>query len=119
VDAALKSIDSFSERLHVILGGKDKGSDYAPLAAPLREKAASALLIGEAARKIEAAIAGSVPVVRCGTLEAAVEAGFAQARPGEVILLAPACASFDQFDNYEHRGRAFKQAVAALQEKRA
>jgi UDP-N-acetylmuramoylalanine--D-glutamate ligase len=117
VDAALKSLDSFSERLFVILGGKDKGSDYAPLAGPLRQHAAAALLIGQAAAKIEAAIAGAVPVVRCGTLERAVETAYGQARPGDVVLLAPACASFDQFDNYEHRGRAFKQAVAILQER--
>jgi UDP-N-acetylmuramoylalanine--D-glutamate ligase len=117
VDAALKSIDSFGERLFVILGGKDKGSDYSPLAAPLKHKAVAALLIGQAARTIEAAIHESVPVVCCATLEAAVETAYAQARAGDVVLLAPACASFDQFDNYEHRGRAFKQAVASLSEK--
>ena len=114
VDAALKSLDSFGERLFVILGGKDKGSDYGPLAPLLKEKAVAALLIGQASQKIEAAIRDSVPVVRCGTLEAAVATGYKQARAGDVVLLAPACASFDQFDNYEHRGRAFKQAVAAL-----
>ena len=117
VDAALKSIDSFSERLFVILGGKDKGSAYGPLAAPLKEKAAAALLIGQAAEKIEAAIADAVPVVMSGTLETAVQQAYEQARPGDVVLLAPACASFDQFDNYEHRGRAFKQAVAELAER--
>ena len=117
VDAALKSIDSFSERLFVILGGKDKGSDYAPLAAPLKEKAVAALLIGQASDKIEAAILDSVPVILCNTLDAAVQAAYSQARAGDVVLLAPACASFDQFDNYEHRGRVFKQAVAELAER--
>ncbi len=117
VDAALKSIDSFSERLFVILGGKDKGSDYAPLAQPLKEKAVAALLIGQAADKIEAAILDSVPVILCNTLDAAVQAAYSQARAGDVVLLAPACASFDQFDNYEHRGRVFKQAVAELAER--
>ena len=117
VDAALKSLDSFNERLFVILGGKDKGSDYRPLAAPLKERAVAALLIGQASQKIETAVKDSVPVVRCDTLEAAVEIAYSQARAGDVVLLAPACASFDQFDNYEHRGRVFKQAVAALAEK--
>ena len=75
-------------------------------------------MIGAAADKIEKQIAGSVAIERAGTLERAVEAASLAARPGDVVLLAPACASFDQFENYEQRGRVFKQLVRSL-EKRA
>lgn len=114
VDAALKAIDAFPGSLFVILGGKDKGSPYAPLREPLREKAKLALLIGAAAEKIHAELEGAVPMERAGTLARAVAIAFDQARPGDMILLAPACASFDQFENFEHRGREFKQIVARL-----
>jgi UDP-N-acetylmuramoylalanine--D-glutamate ligase len=118
VDATLKALDAFPGRILVILGGKDKGSDYTVLQKPLRERAILALLIGAAADKIEKQIAGSVAIERAGTLERAVEAATLAARSGDVVLLAPACASFDQFENYEHRGRVFKQLVRDL-EKRA
>jgi UDP-N-acetylmuramoylalanine--D-glutamate ligase len=118
VDATLKALDAFPGRILVILGGKDKGSDYTVLQKPLRERAILALLIGAAANMIEKQIAGSVAIERAGTLERAVEAATLAARSGDVVLLAPACASFDQFENYEHRGRVFKQLVRSL-EKRA
>jgi len=118
VDATLKALDAFPGRILVILGGKDKGSDYTVLQKPLRERAILALLIGAAADKIEKQIAGSVAIERAGTLERAVEAATLAARSGDVVLLAPACASFDQFENYEQRGRVFKQQVRSL-EKRA
>jgi UDP-N-acetylmuramoylalanine--D-glutamate ligase len=114
VDATLKALDAFPGRILVILGGKDKGSDYTLLQKPLRERAILALLIGAAADKIEKQIAGSVAIERAGTLERAVEAASMAARSGDVVLLAPACASFDQFENYEHRGRAFKQLVRSI-----
>lgn len=118
VDATLKAIAAFSggaqKNLWVILGGKDKDAQYAPLAAPLTEKAHAALLIGAAAAKIERELHGAVPILNCGTLEAAVEEARSRARSGDTVLLAPACASFDQFDNFEHRGREFKRLVAAL-----
>ena len=98
----------------MILGGKDKNSDYSVLAAPLRVKAHGALLIGAAADKIEAQLRGTVPLLRAGTMEAAVVEASARAKPGDTVLLAPACASFDQFENFEHRGREFKRLVAAL-----
>lgn len=119
VDATLKALDAFPGRLHVILGGKDKGSDYTVLREPLREKALQALLIGAAADKIEEQIAGSVAVERAGTLERALETASHRAQPGDTILLAPACASFDQFQNYEHRGRVFKQLVRQLEARAA
>jgi UDP-N-acetylmuramoylalanine--D-glutamate ligase len=115
VDAALKAIDAFPGNLVVILGGKDKGGDFSPLAAPLRARARLVLLVGTAAVKIAAQIAGAVPAERVETIERAVERAFAVARPGDTVLLAPACASFDQFRNYEHRGQVFKQLVHRIE----
>ncbi len=114
VDATLKALEAFSGGVWVILGGKDKGLDYAALRAPLASKARAALLIGAAAGKIAAQIAGSVPLVEAKTLEAAVKYGFENALPGDTVLLAPACASFDQFRSYEHRGEVFKRLVGEL-----
>jgi UDP-N-acetylmuramoylalanine--D-glutamate ligase len=114
VDATLKAIAAFLGGLWVILGGKDKNSDYSPLAEPLRVKAHGALLIGAAAGKIEAQLNGAVPFVRCGTIGAAVAEARVRARSGDTVLLAPACASFDQFENFEHRGREFKRLVREL-----
>jgi UDP-N-acetylmuramoylalanine--D-glutamate ligase len=119
VDATLKALDAFPGRILIILGGKDKGSDYTALQRPLREKAILALLIGAAADKIEKQIAGSVAIERAGTIERAVEIASHAARPGDVVLLAPACASFDQFQNYEHRGRVFKDLVHQLERQAA
>lgn len=116
VDATLKALDSFPGRIRIILGGKDKGSDYSVLQAPLREKAIQALLIGAAAEKIADQIAGSVPIEHAGTLARAVEGASRVAQAGDIVLLAPACASFDQFENYEHRGRVFKELVHGLKE---
>lgn len=113
VDATLKAIAAFEGRLWIILGGKDKGSDYTPLAAALKGKVRGALLIGAAAPKIESQLDG-VPFVRCGTLEAALREAHRCAQPGDTVLLAPACASFDQFESYEHRGREFKRLAAEL-----
>ena len=114
VDATLKALDAFPGRILIILGGKDKGSDYTALQTPLREKAILALLIGAAAEKIEMQISGGVAIERAGTLQRAVEVASRTAQPGDIVLLAPACASFDQFENYEHRGRVFKQLVHKL-----
>jgi UDP-N-acetylmuramoylalanine--D-glutamate ligase len=119
VDATLKALDSFAGRILIILGGKDKGSDYTVLQKLLREKAILALLIGAAAEKIEKQIAGSVALERAGTIERAVELASHAARAGDVVLLAPACASFDQFQNYEHRGRVFKELVHQLERQAA
>ena len=115
VDAALKAIESFSEPLIVILGGTDKGSPYMPLREPLRRRARLAILIGAAAEKIAADLGDAVPMMRAGTLDNAVQIAIERARPGDTVLLAPACSSFDQFENYEHRGRVFKELVAQLE----
>ena len=114
VDATMKAIDAFPGGLWIILGGKDKGSDYTVLREPLKEKARAALLIGAAADKIESHLNGAIRIERSGTLDQAISAAHRQAKAGDTVLLAPACASFDQFDNYEHRGRVFKQLVNAL-----
>ena len=114
VDATLKAIEAFPGSLFVILGGKDKGSPYTPLREPLRQKAKLALLIGAAADKIAAELEGAVQVQHIGTLERAVSTALEYARPGDTVLLAPACASFDQFENFEQRGREFKEIVARL-----
>ena len=119
VDATLKALDAFPGRILILLGGKDKGSDYTVLQKSLREKAILALLVGAAADKIESQIAGSVAIERAGTIERAVETASQAARPGDVVLLAPACASFDQFQNYEHRGRVFKDLVHQLERQAA
>jgi UDP-N-acetylmuramoylalanine--D-glutamate ligase len=117
VDATLKAIDAFPGGLWIILGGKDKNSDYTVLRQPLREKSRAALLIGAAAAKIEEQLNGVVRIEHSGTLKNAVETGWREAASGDTVLLAPACASFDQFQNYEHRGRVFKELVGGLIER--
>jgi UDP-N-acetylmuramoylalanine--D-glutamate ligase len=111
VDATLKALEAFSGKIIIILGGKDKDSDYTLLRNTLRERAILALLIGSSAGKIERQIDGSVAVQRVETLENAVHAAMQAAHAGDIVLLSPACASFDQFQNYEHRGRVFKELV--------
>jgi UDP-N-acetylmuramoylalanine--D-glutamate ligase len=115
VDATLKALDAFTGRVLIILGGKDKGSDYTVMQQPLREKAILVLLIGAAAEKIESQIAGSVAIERAETMSRAVEMAVRAAQPGDTVLLAPACASFDQFQNYEERGKLFKELVRAVE----
>ncbi len=114
VDATVKALEAFPGPLLVILGGKDKGSSYAPLRDLLHQRARMALLIGAASEKIAAELGDAVSVARAGTMARAVEEAMNAAQPGDVVLLAPACSSFDQFENYEHRGRVFKELVAAL-----
>jgi UDP-N-acetylmuramoylalanine--D-glutamate ligase len=114
VDATLKAIQAFEGGLWVILGGKDKDSDFRPLREPLHERARAVLLIGSAAGKLHNQLAGAVNRRQCGTLAAAVGEAYIDAKPGDTVLLAPACASFDQFTSYEHRGHVFKQLVQEL-----
>jgi UDP-N-acetylmuramoylalanine--D-glutamate ligase len=111
VDATEKAVAAFPGGIHLILGGKDKNSDYSLLSPLLRQKVRAVYTIGSAAAKIESHLRGVVPIHSCETLEKAVKAAGAAARPGEIVLLAPACSSFDQFENYEHRGRVFKELV--------
>jgi len=111
VDAAAKAIAAFPECIHLILGGKDKNSNYADLADLLRKRVKAVYTIGSAAAKIESQIRGMAPIVSCETLEKAVAAARKAAHPGDIVLLSPACSSFDQFENYEHRGQVFKELV--------
>jgi UDP-N-acetylmuramoylalanine--D-glutamate ligase len=114
VDAALKSIQSFERKIVLILGGRDKGGDFKKLKGQVAEKVKHVLLIGEAQEKIKKALEGSVPMKSVSSLKEAVRAGYTQAEAGEVVLLAPACTSFDMFQNFEERGRIFKQEVLSL-----
>jgi UDP-N-acetylmuramoylalanine--D-glutamate ligase len=114
VDATIKALESFPANVHVILGGKDKGSDYTVLNDLLRQRVKRVYTIGAAAAKIESQIKSAAEIVHAETLETAVKRAAAAAQPGDVVLLAPACASFDQFRNYEHRGQVFKEVVQKL-----
>ncbi len=114
VDATIKALESFPANVHLILGGKDKGSDYTVLNDLLRERVKSVYTIGAAAEKIQSHIKGATRIVPSGTIDAAVKDAAKTAQPGDIVLLAPACASFDQFQNYEHRGRVFKELIHNL-----
>ena len=109
VDSTLVALASFDVPVHLILGGQGKGQDFEPLRGPVATRCAGVYLIGEDAQIIGAVVGGE----RCETLQRALDAAAAAARPGEVVLLSPACASFDQFEDFEARGRAFKEMVAA------
>jgi UDP-N-acetylmuramoylalanine--D-glutamate ligase len=111
VDATEKAIAAFPGGIHLILGGKDKNSDYTTLSPLLRERVKAVYTIGSAAQKIETHLRGVVPIHSCQTLDNAVKAAANAAHLGDIVLLAPACSSFDQFESYEHRGRVFKELV--------
>jgi UDP-N-acetylmuramoylalanine--D-glutamate ligase len=116
VDATAKAVAAFSGGIHLILGGKDKGSPYTVLAPLLRARVSAVYTIGAAAAKINSELRGVVPIHSCETLDRAVAAAAAAAHPGEVVVLAPACSSYDQFENYEQRGSVFKQLVKELKD---
>ena len=114
VDATMKAVSSFSKGIHLILGGKDKDSDYGTMAELLKERVKAVYTIGSAAEKIERQLHGVVKMVAAGTMQTAVTDAAKAAAAGDVVLLSPACSSFDQFENYEHRGRVFRQLVDEL-----
>src|SRR5579863_4044666 len=118
VDATIKALESFPANIHLILGGKDKGSDYSVLNTLLRQRVKRVYTIGAAAAKIESQVVaaknGGPELIHAETLENALRKANAIAEPGDVVLLAPACASFDQFKSYEHRGKVFKEIVHSL-----
>ena len=122
VDATIKALESFPANIHLILGGKDKGSDYSVLNDLLRQRVKRVYTIGAAAAKIESQIVslknGGPELVHAETLETALRKANTAAQPGDVVLLAPACASFDQFKSYEHRGKVFKETVRGLASER-
>ena len=114
VDATIKALESFPANIHLILGGKDKGSDYTVLNDLLRQRVKRVYTIGAAAEKIESQVKDAAEIVHAESLDSAVQRASASAQPGDIVLLAPACASFDQFRNYEHRGKVFKELVQRL-----
>ena len=114
VDATIKALESFPANIHLILGGKDKGSDDTVLNKLLRQRVKCVYTIGAAAEKIQLHIKGATSIVAAGSMETALKQASSAAQPGDIVLLAPACASFDQFQNYEHRGRVFKELVRSL-----
>ncbi len=114
VDATMKAVEAFAGGIHLILGGKDKGSDYRVLEPLLRARVKTVITIGSAAEKIEHQLDGVVKIERAETLERAVAYAHEVAAAGDTVLLAPACASFDQFESYEQRGRVFKELVASI-----
>jgi UDP-N-acetylmuramoylalanine--D-glutamate ligase len=117
VDATKKALEAFAGNVHLILGGKDKDSDYGELGDLLRQRCRIVYTIGSAAEKIERQLAGVVKIVSAKTLDQAIAMASHDAVPGDTVLLAPACSSFDQFDNYGHRGRVFKDLVYELRDK--
>ncbi len=114
VDAAMKAVASFGGGIHLILGGKDKDSDYGAMSELLKERVKAVYTIGTAAEKIERQLHGVVKMVQAGTMQTAVQEAAKAAVAGDVVLLSPACSSFDQFENYEHRGRVFREIVNEL-----
>jgi UDP-N-acetylmuramoylalanine--D-glutamate ligase len=113
VDSTLVALESFAGTpVHLILGGRGKGQDFTPLRDPVAAGCASVELIGEAAPALRDVLGDAAR--DCGDLEHALAAARAAARPGDVVLLSPACASFDQFDDFEARGRAFKALVGQI-----
>ncbi|MEE9197617.1 MAG: UDP-N-acetylmuramoyl-L-alanine--D-glutamate ligase, partial [bacterium] len=114
VGATINALRSVEGPVILIAGGQDKGGDFSPLSGLVAKKARGVVLVGEAAERLARALNGYAVLERAESLEAAVRAGFRLAKPGEVVLLSPACASFDMFRDFEERGRLFKAAVRAL-----
>jgi UDP-N-acetylmuramoylalanine--D-glutamate ligase len=114
VGAAIKSLESFPGGVVLILGGKDKGGDFALLEPLIRERVAHLVLMGHARRRIASQIGGLVPTTEAADMAEAIATARGRARRGGVVLLAPACASFDQYANFEERGDDFRRRVQAL-----
>jgi UDP-N-acetylmuramoylalanine--D-glutamate ligase len=118
VDAAVKAVEALADepgRLVLILGGRGKNAPYAPLAPLIQRKARAVVTLGEDAGRIESELKGAAPsLARAADMAEAVRLAYREAEPGDVVLLAPACASFDMFTSYEHRGRVFKEEVGKL-----
>ncbi|MGD2294473.1 MAG: UDP-N-acetylmuramoyl-L-alanine--D-glutamate ligase [Candidatus Aminicenantes bacterium] len=117
VDATIKSIRSFGRDILLILGGRDKGGDFNKLRKPIQERVKKVFLIGEARERIRKALEGTAPLAEVSSLKEAVRESFSSAAPGDVVLLAPACTSFDMFRNFEERGKIFKREVHSLKDK--
>jgi UDP-N-acetylmuramoylalanine--D-glutamate ligase len=118
VGAALKSLESFDAPIILIAGGRDKGSDFSPLAQAAKKRVKAFILIGEAKAKLKAALKGPIPIWEASDMGDAVRQADSLAERGDVVLLSPACASFDMFANFEERGRVFKDEVRKLYQSR-
>jgi UDP-N-acetylmuramoylalanine--D-glutamate ligase len=118
VESARRSIESFKSGLVPIIGGRFKGGDLGLLREPLTGRAEAVVAIGEAAPLVQAAVSNVVAVHEARSLAEAVRRAFQLAKPGGVVLLAPACASFDMFRDYAERGRRFKEEVVRLVQER-
>jgi len=114
VGAVVAALDGFPRRVVLIAGGRDKGGDYGPLAQAMARVGRAAVLIGEAAEKLEVSFRSIVPVERAATMEDAVSAAARFAQPGDAVVLSPACSSFDMFRDYAHRAQVFRAAVERL-----
>ncbi|UCD93758.1 MAG: UDP-N-acetylmuramoyl-L-alanine--D-glutamate ligase, partial [Candidatus Zixiibacteriota bacterium] len=114
VDSVCHALRAFESPLHLIAGGRDKGSDFEPIARCGKNRIKEIILIGEAREKMFNALGKAFPVQFADSMEEAVKKAFEEASPGEIVLLSPACASFDMYDNFEQRGKNFKEAVRAL-----
>jgi len=112
--AVLTALAQIDGRVVLIAGGRDKGDDYTLLRQSVSEKVRRVILIGEAAVLLEKALSGAAPLVRAQSMEEAVQLASAVAEPGDAVLLSPACASFDMFNSYAHRGEVFAAAVERL-----
>ncbi len=116
VDSVWYALQSFPEPIVLLLGGRDKGNDYSRLTDLVKRSVRHLIAIGESATTVVEAFRGTTEISTAPSMEAAVQIASTVARPGDVVLLSPACASFDWFDNYEHRGRVFKNLVLDLPE---
>jgi len=117
IDAALKSIQSFDRKIILILGGRDKGGDFVSLRKDIKKQVKKIILIGEAREKIHRDLRGIIAEETADSMQEAVKLSFASAGKGDIVLLAPACTSFDMFESFEHRGKVYKKEVNSLQEK--
>ena len=114
VDSTKVALESFDKNIQLILGGQDKGSPYKPIYNLIKKKVKNIFLIGEATPIIKKQLKDSASMIECNTLENAIKKIYSVAQKGDIVLFSPACASFDQFNDFEHRGKIFKELVLKL-----
>ncbi len=114
VDSTIRALESFTRPVILIAGGRDKGGDYSPLRGPIKERVRLLVLLGEVKEKLSQHLGDQVPTIAVRTLEEAVRTAYSEAKPGNIVLLSPACSSFDMFNDYKERGNVFKDVVRSL-----
>jgi UDP-N-acetylmuramoylalanine--D-glutamate ligase len=119
VDAVRRALETFDTPVVLLLGGRDKNTDLSPLAEIVAGRVRRAVVMGEAATRLKSVLTPAVPVTEASSMADAVNAGFSASRPGEAVVLSPACASFDWYDNYARRGEDFCRAVEAIRHREA